>query len=94
MCVGGGGKREINISTKISFIIFLLLSVMFGPSLNIYSVPGIAAMPSGSGSGRHPMVSGKRIDHHSTDCSMTSCMLKLMQNMMQVQLKVITITYQ
>ena len=94
MCVGGGGKREINISTKISFIIFLLLSVMFGPSLNIYSVPGIAAMPSGSGSGRHPMVSGKRIDHHSTDCSMTSSMLKLMLNMMQVHLQILPIVHE
>ena len=90
MCVGGGGKREINISTKIIFIIFLLLSVMFGPSLNIYSVPGIAAMPSGSGSGRHPMVSGRKIDHHSTDCSMTFCML----NMMQVHLQILPIVYE
>ena len=72
-----------------SFIFSFL--VLFGPSRSIYCVLGIAVMQSGSGSGRHPMVSGRRIDHHSTDCSTTSSMLRLMLNMIQVHLLILTI---
>ena len=63
-------------------VTFPFFPVLFGLSPSIYCAVGMLPMQYGSGSGRHLMVWGRRTDLDFTSFSITSCMLRLMLNMM------------